>query len=57
MPATMSYRISDPISYWFNFANVTNPTHSDNAPLYARRVSTPMTLPQQTRLQKPSTPA
>jgi membrane protease subunit HflK len=35
--ATMSYRISDPISYWFNFANVTNLLQHilDNALFYA----------------------
>ncbi len=35
--ATMSYRISDPISYWFNFANATNLLQHilDNALFYA----------------------
>jgi len=35
--ATMSYRISDPISYWFNFANATNLLQHilDNALSYA----------------------
>ena len=35
--ATMSYRISDPITYWFNFANATNLLQHilDNALFYA----------------------
>src|SRR5216117_1056457 len=35
--ATMSYRISDPVTYWFNFANVTNLLQHilDNALFYA----------------------